>query len=445
MNRDDLNRLVKKEEATNDYDDNDVTEINYRERSTTTGANYCDDDYNYSDWKKGNWCWLLPANTNTNSNSNNNENENKNEDTTAGSDDETPIDPLPKKKLRDDGDRLLVNIDSIKQKESSTYDKDEEYTTTAAAVDHENGNDDDLNGNIAIKKKAKEEDDRDHKVNATVNDSNINSSSTSISSNDNNNDGYESWTEGNWCLLHSENVDNDDGRDVSSAAKSKTKRKSTMRYSTLQNKKWDDMFQQLVAYKKEHKSTIVPISYEADPKLGTWVSNQRQFYKHRRTITDHRVRRLDCIGFVWEINETVPWEEMYQRLVAYRNQHNSTNVSHRYQVDPKLGKWVSTQRRKYKYNDHVLSVQQIKLLESIGFVWDRFDAQWMEMYSRLVAYKNKYNSTNVHQHFKADSSHLGSWVSIQRQCYRKKNLVEKRMKLLNSIDFLWSVNRVPKR
>ncbi|OEU09068.1 hypothetical protein FRACYDRAFT_228936 [Fragilariopsis cylindrus CCMP1102] len=157
-----------------------------------------------------------------------------------------------------------------------------------------------------------------------------------------------------------------------------------MRYSTLQNKKWDDMFQQLVAYKKEYKSTTVPISYEADPKLGTWVSNQRQFYKHR-TIADHRVRRLDCIGFVWEMKEIVPWEEMYQRLVAYRNQHNSTNVSHRYQVDPKLGQWVT------------------------------------------------------------DSSHLGCWVSTQRQCYRKKNLMEKRMKLLNSIDFLWSVNRVPKR
>ena len=89
MNHDDLNRPVKKEEANDDYDDTDVTKINYNETTTTTGANYCDDDYDYSDCKKGNWCWLLPANNSTNSNSNNNENEN--EDTTAGSDDETPI------------------------------------------------------------------------------------------------------------------------------------------------------------------------------------------------------------------------------------------------------------------------------------------------------------------------------------------------------------------
>jgi hypothetical protein len=111
-----------------------------------------------------------------------------------------------------------------------------------------------------------------------------------------------------------------------------------------------------------------------------------------------------------------------------------------YQVDPKLGPWVSRQRRKYKYNHHVLSLQHIKILTSIDFVWDRFDAQWMEMYNRLVAYKQRHNATNVPQHFKADSSQLSDWVSTQRQCYRKKNLVEKRMKLLNSIDFVWSVN-----
>jgi hypothetical protein len=38
---------------------------------------------------------------------------------------------------------------------------------------------------------------------------------------------------------------------------------------------------------------------------------------------------LDSIGFVWEIQEHVPWEKMYQRLIAYKNQHNCTNVPER--------------------------------------------------------------------------------------------------------------------
>jgi len=40
----------------------------------------------------------------------------------------------------------------------------------------------------------------------------------------------------------------------------------------------------------------------------------------------------------------VRWEEMYQRLVAYKTEHKDTNVPQSYKKDPKLGKWVNAQR-----------------------------------------------------------------------------------------------------
>ena len=43
------------------------------------------------------------------------------------------------------------------------------------------------------------------------------------------------------------------------------------------------------------------------------------------------------------------WEEMFQRLLAYKNMHNGdTKVPTRYDQDPKLGRWVNTQRRAFK-------------------------------------------------------------------------------------------------
>jgi hypothetical protein len=136
----------------------------------------------------------------------------------------------------------------------------------------------------------------------------------------------------------------------------------------------------------------------------------------------------------------VKWMRMYQKLVAYKNQHKSTNVPRHYKIDRALGNWVKKQRVNYKKNE--LFEERIKHLESIGFVWDALDAQWMEMYHRLVAYKKEYKHTFVPQKYKADPK-LGVWVNAQKAAYSngKARLSEKRLKLLNSIDFDWSAQR----
>ena len=42
---------------------------------------------------------------------------------------------------------------------------------------------------------------------------------------------------------------------------------------------WVAMLSKLVAFKAEHGHCRVPAKYPADPKLGTWVSKQRQCKK----------------------------------------------------------------------------------------------------------------------------------------------------------------------
>ena len=41
------------------------------------------------------------------------------------------------------------------------------------------------------------------------------------------------------------------------------------------------------------------VRFEANPQLGTWVSNQRKAYKKKR-LSKERVDRLNEIGFVWD-------------------------------------------------------------------------------------------------------------------------------------------------
>lgn len=64
----------------------------------------------------------------------------------------------------------------------------------------------------------------------------------------------------------------------------------------------------------------------------------------------------------------------------------------------------------------------------------------MKNYSRLLVYKKQHKSTHVPWNYNEENkfSLLGSWVSVQRASYKKGKLMEKRLKLLNSIDFAWT-------
>ena len=61
-----------------------------------------------------------------------------------------------------------------------------------------------------------------------------------------------------------------------------------------------DTYQRLVVYKKQYNTTNVPRKYKEDPKLGTWVANQRNIYKNK-TIREDRCQLLTSIGFRWSL------------------------------------------------------------------------------------------------------------------------------------------------
>ena len=127
------------------------------------------------------------------------------------------------------------------------------------------------------------------------------------------------------------------------------------------------MYERLVAYRKEHGDTKVPYTYHEDPQLGKWVSVQRGVYK-RNHMSAERANLLNSIGFDWGIIQHSTWNEMYQRLVRYQEEHNGdTNVPFRYEQDPQLGRWVHKQRHIYKIKK--LSTERAALLNSIGFLW----------------------------------------------------------------------------
>mmetsp|Transcript_25456 Transcript_25456/g.37608 ORF Transcript_25456/g.37608 Transcript_25456/m.37608 type:complete len:361 (+) Transcript_25456:58-1140(+) len=153
------------------------------------------------------------------------------------------------------------------------------------------------------------------------------------------------------------------------------------------------------------------------------------------------------------------WEIMFQRLNAFRLENGHCLVPNRYKKDHRLGSWVSTQRRQYKafaagkINTTTLSMDRIRKLESIGFAWCTDDPRrvdWYVRFKQLCLFQKEWGHTLVPMGYKKNPS-LGNWVSVQRQEFRNmqqgksSKMTPNRVKLLESIGFIWKAPRGARR
>jgi hypothetical protein len=138
------------------------------------------------------------------------------------------------------------------------------------------------------------------------------------------------------------------------------------------------------------------------------------------------------------------WDELYETLVAYKEQHGDCEVPARYS-DSGLPWWIARQRRERDK----LTLDQRERLEALGFdlatVSERQEKEWKKNYERLVDFKQLYGHCNVPQtslfdeELKQWADELGSWVSEQRKKYRRSKLTDERQSMLKSINFEWSL------
>ena len=84
-------------------------------------------------------------------------------------------------------------------------------------------------------------------------------------------------------------------------------------------------------------------------------------------------------------------------------------------------------------NGTSISVEEIKSFVQSEIV-DRMSPSWFEFYGQLV----KFHSINKHCNVHTDSGPLGTWVNKQRYLFNKKLLIEERIQLLESLNFVWN-------
>lgn len=213
----------------------------------------------------------------------------------------------------------------------------------------------------------------------------------------------------------------------------------------FQETSWEHMFTQLQHYHDQHGDCNVPKRYEHNPQLGSWVQTQRTSY-HNQNLSTQRIEVLNTLNFVYDVYDDA-WMDKFHHLQHFYDYHGHANIPLRYESNPSLGIWVSTQRSQYnamkKNRPTRMTQQRIDLLNTLDFVFDVRTAVWMEHHRELQSYIEN----NGHSQPPTKSS-LGKWAQNQRRSYRaymkgstSNRMTRERIQALENIGFVWENNK----
>jgi superfamily II DNA or RNA helicase len=132
----------------------------------------------------------------------------------------------------------------------------------------------------------------------------------------------------------------------------------------------------------------------------------------------------------------VGWDEMFGRLLLFRDTHGHCRVPFIYK-DKKLGNWVNIQRA--FATKGILSAVRKQRLDDIGFDWDPHETDWEESFLDLRNYKDREGHCVVPYNHVENGFRLGSWVLRQRS--RIDTLSDERRRRLNELGFMWDARQ----
>jgi hypothetical protein len=225
---------------------------------------------------------------------------------------------------------------------------------------------------------------------------------------------------------------------------------TNVRQEIGKSKPWDFNFQLLLQFRDREGHLRVPTHYvENGHKVGAWISQQRT-NKRLGTLCSEDERRLNEIGFIWNVMEA-QFDTMIAALAQFRQREGyACNISrnHIEQLDGvklKLGTWLMNRRnreRRGKVDDDVAKEEKKRArLESLG-VNQRREEITEETFDRkfdlLLVFKEREGHVRVPtRHKESANGNLGAWLKKQRTLQRRGLLELDRQKWLEVAGVTW--------
>ena len=126
---------------------------------------------------------------------------------------------------------------------------------------------------------------------------------------------------------------------------------------------------------------------------------------------------------------------MFGALKRFKDENGNCEAPQGYAENLQLGSWVANQRNKFRAD--TLSAERIKLLDEIGFSWNKIDATRERRFAELVRFKMERGHVNVPKRF-PENPKLANWITVQRRQRKNGKLSQERVQRLDALGFEWS-------
>merc|ERR1719261_145549 len=152
--------------------------------------------------------------------------------------------------------------------------------------------------------------------------------------------------------------------------------------------------------------------------------------KPKKNLLPQREKLLADLGLEWKLYNGSYWENSYNQLVRFKEEHGHCNVTLKNSLP--LGRWVKDQRKKKKLGK-LPKYQEDKLL-ALGMRFKASKQTWDEHFQNLAEFKKIYGHCHVPLNYKKA---LGSWLCKQRYRAREGHLSKVHVQRLRDlgIDF----------
>ncbi|KAL7534228.1 hypothetical protein ACHAWF_004763, partial [Thalassiosira exigua] len=184
---------------------------------------------------------------------------------------------------------------------------------------------------------------------------------------------------------------------------------------------FEEMFGRLLTYRDEHGHPNVPVKYQKDLRLGSWVSGLRTKKKKydesggrddrseeekkrtgehgaQRYLTPERIQRLESIGFLWSMArpkaKPKSWDERLEDLRLWRELKGDFKVPRK----EGLGEWLHNQRMLFAKRDAKFLAKKASRMEAIGYVFEfkeTANVSWEDRFQQLAEFGRTHGHYDV--------------------------------------------------
>jgi superfamily II DNA or RNA helicase len=204
--------------------------------------------------------------------------------------------------------------------------------------------------------------------------------------------------------------------------------------------KWWLSYERFIEFLSDNPDFELNRPSKLDLTLRDWLAEQRRRYRDAQ-LTESQVEALEKMSsWTWE-PALSRWHEFLQDLRNFVESHGHCVVPNDYQGSAGLlSPWCFRQRKLYQSGS--LSPDLVKQLEQIpSWTWvatpkpklQAPDPKWMSFYSALTNYINDHGTTTVKKGTTCAAGRLDAWVFDQRKRFRKNELGQVAIELLEAL------------